>query len=74
MRQRRIDFFSHLVGQLDHGFPPDSRALSSLAITYNAWGLTVNLYVDAAVVTHPTAASRIEILHGLCKPWPWLQA
>src|SRR5262245_12452399 len=23
MRQRRIDFFSHLVGQLDHGFPPD---------------------------------------------------
>src|SRR4029453_4267686 len=23
MRQRRIDFFSHLVSKLDHGFPPD---------------------------------------------------
>jgi hypothetical protein len=45
-----------------------------LAITYNTWGLTVNLSADAAVVTHSTAASRIGTLHVLCKSSPWLQA
>jgi len=45
-----------------------------LAITYNAWSLTVNIDTDAAVVTRPEAASRIGILPVLCKPSPWLQA
>jgi hypothetical protein len=39
-----------------------------LTITCHAWGLTMTVGTDAAVVMHPKAASRIGILHGLCKP------
>src|SRR5262249_50037720 len=76
LRQCRIAPFSHLVGQIDHGFPPDCCAPYSVEIARNASTISVNLHTHITVATYrgvrlgskssPPFASQYRVSAGLC--------